>query len=173
MAHAHLRSGELHMLIDHMVRHMEKDQAVPALVDCLPSPHARTRRVAAYFLGYFDAPEHAALVMPLLEDDDVRRVALRTLGKWGVRDAVPDVILCLGNEEERSRVAAANALRDIGDRRAVPHLIRALDDPFFTVRYCAERALRVLGDVEAEVLEALGDASPRARAHLLHLVENP
>ncbi len=157
---AHLRNVAVHVLIGDIVRAGRPDGISPVLLDFLASEHPRTRQVAAYYLGYFRTPEHAAAVSVLLDDDRAGAAAIRTLGKWGVTNAVPRLVAFLADPDERRRVAAANALRDLGDDRAVPALTAALADSSFIVRNCAQRALQSLGPEADEMLYAASDEAP-------------
>jgi HEAT repeat protein len=95
----------------------------------------------------------------LLGDDEAAGAAIRTLGKWRVKRAVPVILPFLKHNKEVRRVAAANALREIGDPAAAEALVEALDDPFFTVRESAERALVALGrDARGPMIRALPNA---------------
>ena len=166
MDNAHYRNVGIHILLDEMVRTYDDPSGAEVLATFLSSSHARTRKVAAYYMGYFDTPDLAGRVRPLLEDDYVRAMAVRTLGKWKSTNDVTRIITCLDDPQERVRVAAANALRDIGDDRAAMGLIMALDDPVFTVRNCAERALRGLGGETDELIYAAADNSLPAQLAL-------
>jgi HEAT repeat protein len=171
MDNAHYRNVGIHILLDEMVRTYDDPSGAEVLAEFLPSPHARTRKVAAYYMGYFDAPDLTDRVRPLLADNYVRAMAIRTLGKWKSTNDVPRIVACLDDPQERVRIAAANALRDIGDERAAMGLIMALDDPVFTVRNCAERALRGLGGETDELLYAAADeASPQLLRYLVRLM---
>ena len=75
--------------------------------------------------------------------------------------------------DERRRILAANALRDIGDPRAVPYLIHVLEDPLFTVRYAVERALSELGPSATKaVLRVMGRTDAPALQHMIHVLGN-
>jgi len=171
MEHAHVRKISLHVLLDNVVNRLPDERRTLVLVSFLDSEHARTRKVAAYYLGFCDAPEHAPLVLPLVDDEKAGTAAIRTLGQWRVTNTVARMSRFLADADERRRVAAANALRDIGDPRAIPHLIRALDDAFFTVRNTAERALAGMGpQTESALLIALEKAHPPALRHLIRVL---
>lgn len=134
----------IQVLVMEWVMTLPEDVVVPVLLEFLDDGNEDTRRVALFFLGFKDAPEHAAAVMTHLSNENTRSAALRTLGKWRVADVRPVAEHWLAEGGERVRVVAANALRDIGDPAAVPALVRALEDPVFTVRNTAARAILVL-----------------------------
>ena len=81
------------------------------------------------------------------------------------REAVPELIEALGDEDRSVRAAAAGALGAIGDRAAIPHLQRLLADENDWVRAAA---LDALGDFhDAALLPAFQEAfrnnnAPRA-----------
>lgn len=147
---------------------LPKEQAVPVLVSFLGAERPVTRKMAAFMLGFYRAPECAEQVFPLLDHEKTRGAAVRALGKWQATNALPRIEEVLRNAKERSRVMAANALRDIGDPRAIPALIAALDDPVFTVRNTAARALVAFGPAAVPpVLAALETATGEAKRRQL------
>ncbi|MBN1673291.1 MAG: HEAT repeat domain-containing protein [Kiritimatiellae bacterium] len=154
--HAHITNLYVQILMEQLVDKVPTAEGAPVLLEGLGSEHVQTRKLTAFFLGFYDTPQYAGAVMPLLDDEEAGGAAARTLGKWKAREAVPGLLPFLTHEKERRRVLAVNALRDIGDPRAVPHLMAALQDPVFTVRKAAARALAGLGrESEAALLEAL------------------
>ena len=168
MAHIHTENMSVYMLADELLGKLPSTEAAPVLLRYATSPHDQTRKLAAFFLGLYEIPEYTDDVLPLLRDAKAAGAAVRTLGKWKVREAVPLIITVLEQGEERRRVAAANALRDIGDKRAAPHLIAALNDPCFTVRKAAARALAAMGRrVEGDVLAALPESVDPMRRELI------
>lgn len=144
MQRVHYENVMIGVLAQEMVERMGPSEAAPVLAEFLDSPHARTRRIAVFFMGFHNTPEYASRIMPLLDDEEVAGAALRTLGKWNVKEAVPLIVPFLENEREVRRIAAVNALRDIGDPTVIPMLRPLLEDPFFTVREATKRALGVL-----------------------------
>lgn len=145
MKRIHVENVMLGVLAQNMVEEFDPAQTAPVLVEFLDSTNARTRKVAAFFLGFHETPEYADKVMPLLDDEEAAGAAMRTLGKWKVEEAVPRIVPFLSSEREVRRIAAVNALRDIGDASVVPKLQPLLSDDFFTVREVTKRALGVLG----------------------------
>ncbi len=172
MERVHLDNVNLQVLAQEMIHQQTADEAVPVLLDFVESEQPDTQRIAVFFLGFYPAAAtNAALVVPLLEVDTSRNAALRTLGKWHYTNATPAIAARLDDPKERTRVAAANALRDLGDPRAVGPLIHALSDPVFTVRYTAERALQSFGaKAEPALIVALPDAKAPALRHLIDLL---
>ena len=165
MEHVHVPNMYLRFDIDSIV-HRNRDKVGPILLDFLDSEHPRTRKYAAYYLGFTPLDAERERVAPLLDHDDTATAALRTLGKWHATNELDRVRTFLDHPAERRRIAAVNALRDIGDPRAVPALLPLLDDPTMTARYATERALAGLAD-PAPLLAALPGASPTARRHLV------
>jgi len=144
MAKVHLENVMIAVEAENMVRTMGTQEVASVLSGFLGDAHPRTRKLAAYWLGFHDTPEYADRVLPLLKDDETAGAAIRTLGKWRVREAIPQIVPFLSHEKEVRRIAAANALRDIGDASVIPELEPLLDDRYFTVRKSAERALAKL-----------------------------
>lgn len=155
-------------LAQELVSALATNGAPAVLADFLAAPQPRVRRAAVYFLGLCPAPLRVDRVVALLDDDEAAGAAIRTLGKWKVRAAVPLIAPFLRHEKEVRRVAAANALRDIGDPSAAAALIAALDDPYFTVRRTAARALVLLGpDAHGAMIGALPAAGGRQLRELI------
>ena len=118
----------------------------PVLLDYLDHERAETRRAAIYFLGFYPAPERPARLLKALDDEKTRNAAVRTLGKWKVNGERGELCRLLkSGESERTRVLAANALRDLGHPDDLPALLAALNDPVFTVRNTAARAVASFG----------------------------
>lgn len=127
-------------------RPVPKDDAMRVLTSFYTAERHVTRRMAAFLSGFYDAPEYAEKILPLLDHDKTRGAAVRALGKWRVTNALPRIEKILaGDPKERIRVAAANALRDIGDPRSIEPLITALGDTMWSVRNTAARALVSFG----------------------------
>lgn len=148
--HSHIKNMWFAIYARQLVEQLDEQEAVPVLLEMLDSPRMKVRKNAVYFLGFHEAPAHAARILPLLEDEDMAGVAIRTLGKWRVSEAVPQIVPFLKDEKERRRVLAANALRDIADPQSVAALQEARNDQFFTVRKAVARALRAISADETQ-----------------------
>ena len=176
VARTHIRNPVYFILAHQLVRSLDKAEGVPALLTCLDTEEVRVRKTAVFFLGLYDAPEHADVLRPLLADDELAGVATRTLGKWQSRAVLAAALDDLQHDKERRRILAANALRDLRDPAAAPALVRALGDPIFTVRRVAERALLALGqDAVPALLPALGNpdvTTVRAAVRTLARIED-
>ncbi|OGV42590.1 MAG: hypothetical protein A2X46_04815 [Lentisphaerae bacterium GWF2_57_35] len=152
MQNIHLDNITVQVLAFNLVEALPATNAVPVLVPFIQDSHSMTRKLAVFFLGFYNVPEQASQVLPLLNDVDAAGAAMRTLGKWRIRQAATNIVPFLAHEREVRRVAAANALRDIGDPVAIPALLQALNDPVFTVREASARALSRLGPVAEKAL---------------------
>ena len=173
MNHIHLKNMWVRIYLTEYIeqKRFKEEDAVPVLLEYLASDLPETRKRAAYYLGFYSTPQHAEAVMALLGDAKATGAAARTLGKWGVEQAVGEIGALLGHEKERWRVIAANALRDIGAPRAEPFLVDALDDPVCTVRKTAARALSVLGEDTARALvKRLPSAEGLALRETIHVL---
>jgi HEAT repeat protein len=159
-------------LVDHL-----GEQAIAALVGGLQSDREEVRRVSCWLLARFGASEAVGTeqrgvviraVLPLLEAEATRPVALHTLGHWRAHEAYQPAIAGLADPREMVRLRAAQALGRLGDARAVPRLIGALDDGMWTVRYAAQDALVALGRPAVRPLRASFAGAPaRARPHVI------
>jgi HEAT repeat protein len=145
MDHIHIQNDWFPTLAEQVAGTLKAEEAAPVLVRYLTSGRDGTRKFAAYFMGFYDTPQYADSVMPLLQDDKTAGAAIRTLGKWHVRRAVPFILPFLLDVVERRRIVAVTALGDIGDPAAIPHLMRTLGDPCFTVRKATSCSLSRLG----------------------------
>lgn len=152
MEYVHGDHVGLHVLVMDWVLELPAETVVPVLAEFMDHEREETRRVAIFFLGFHDAPELADQVTPFLDDEKCRGAAARTLGKWKIASVRPALEKMLADGNERQRVVAANALRDVGDPAAIPALVTALDDPAFTVRHVAARALISFGEAAVPVL---------------------
>lgn len=169
MEHVHVPNMYIRFDIDALV-HRNRDKVGPTLLPFLESPHPRTRSYAAYYLGFTPLEENRDKLVPLLDHPATQNSAIRTLGKWGGTNQLERIATFVDHENERRRITALNALRDLGDPAATPHILPALDDEMMTVRFVAERALTVLGDTEA-IGNALSGASDKARWHLKNALD--
>lgn len=168
MEYIHVENTAIQLLAQEEVERLDAKGAAAVLLPFLESPQPRTRRFAAFFLGWHNTPEYTADVAPLLRDAETAGAALRTLGKWKARAVIPAILPFLKDSKETLRAAAVNALRDIGDASVVPHLIDMLDDPFFTVRETAQQALEDFGPAaEPAMIRALSGAHDGRLRHLV------
>ena len=171
MGYAHVENAGLQMYTQELVDRLKPEDSAPVLVEFLNSDKARTRKMAAYYLGLHETPRYADKILPLLRDDEACGAAIRTLGKWKVKTAAGAISPFVADKKELRRIVAINALKEIGDPAAAGVLIAALDDPYFTVREAAQAALVALGTaVERPVLEAMPSAQGRQRRHLIRLL---
>jgi HEAT repeat protein len=171
MDHMHIKNIVVRVHADNIIRRNKDPEFVPVLLSYLDSEHQRTRKYATYLLGYYELPEHADKLWPLLENDETENAAIRSLGKWKVFAAIPRILPYLQHEKEIKRILAVNALRDIADPATAGPLIVALSDPVFSVRMTAARALSALGEeAQVDVLTALDTAEKPARRLLIQVL---
>lgn len=172
MARAHLENVMLQVLAFELVeQRVPAETGAPVLADALASTNATTRRIAAYLLGFYPRaePQVPALVA-MLNTEAERNAALRTLGKWKVRAARKPARELLRATNERTRIVAVNALRDIGHEDDLPALIDALADPAVLVRNAAARAVAEQGwRAHRPLRRALDDSSGVQRRQIVRL----
>ncbi len=169
--HVHIENMWFRIYAQQLVQQLEAEEAVPVLMECLDAVSPNTRKYAAYFLGFYQTPEYAKQLMPLLKDEKTVGSVIRTWGKWSVHESTLTIVPYLKDKKERRRILAANALRDIGDDRAIPFLIAALDDPYFTVRKTVARALITLREKnERSLIKALNDADITPLRELIQIL---
>ncbi len=171
VGHAYIRNIWFQVYARELVDQLEADDAVPVLLDLLDAEKVEVRRLAVFLLGFYDAGRYADRVVKLLDDPECAGAAVRTLGKWRIKGARKRIEEFLAEKDERRRIAAANALRDIGDPAAAAALIRALDDDYFTVRFTAARALESFGrPVERPLISAMPHCSRRAQRLIVRIL---
>ncbi len=155
-----------------LVERLSPGQAVPVLAARLDAERPEVRATAAFWLGtYPKQDEIVGQLLALLEHKKTRGSALRTLGRWKVLDAAPKIAAFLNDPEERVRVRAANALRDLGTLDSAAALRAALNDPCFTVREAAARALTNLGPrVIPQLLRELPRAERLERRQIIRVL---
>lgn len=173
MNRIHFENIMLQVLAFELVREAVPAEAgTPVLMNYLDSERVEARRMAAYFLGFYPAPEKPERLLNLLADEKTRNAAIRTLGKWKVAAARSEIArLMKEGDKERTRVLCANALRDIGNPDDLPALITALGDPVFTVRNTAARAIAAFGkNAHRPLRNALEGSAGAARRQIVRLL---
>ena len=173
MQNMHIENDSILMLVSHLVGHekIEDFAAAEVLLEYLESEEARTRRMAAYFLWYCETPEYAEQLLPLLDDPKAAGAALRTLGKWKANAAAGRAAAFLDHDNERRRVLASFALRNMEAVQHAPDLVAALNDPYFTVRKSAAKTLSSFGaSIEPLILRELDVSRGLARRELIRVL---
>lgn len=127
---------------DRMVRENPAEISAPTLLHtCNTTTNELIRKYALLLLGFHETPQYAEQIMHGLTNEITAGATIRTLGKWKITNAVEQITPFLQNTNERKRIIAVNALRDMGETNALPALQPLLNDPLFTVRQSAERAI--------------------------------
>jgi hypothetical protein len=173
MERIHFENVMLQVLAMEMVHDwIPATNGTPVLLGYLDHERVETRRAAIYFLGFYPAPEKPARLLKALDDEKTRNAALRTLGKWKVDRARDEMSRLLKTSDaERTRVLAANALRDLGNPDDLPALLAALNDPMFTVRNTAARAVASFGfKAHRPLLRELRDSEGAGRRQIVRLL---
>ncbi len=98
------------------------------------------------------------------EATDVRVGAARALGRLGMGEAIPALMLALADEEWPVRAQAAHALGRLRATPAVDALVERVTDPAWWVRHHAAYALAALGPEGRDALCELVVRSPDAYA---------
>jgi HEAT repeat protein len=99
--------------------------------------------------------------------DNVRGMAVETLGIIGSEDSVQPVADCLRDSHSSVRWKAAHALEKIGSEKAIEPLLQALHDQDSAVRWGAAMALRSMPSETAVdgLISALGDPNADVKYH--------
>lgn len=136
-------------------------EGTPVLREGLYSPHEQTRRACAFMLGFYPKDESSTPhLLEMLDRERERNAAIRTLGIWRVGSARDRIRELLRAEQERTRIAAANALGRFADPSDAPALIEVLGDSSLLVRNAAARALLAMDPgMRPAMRRALRDAN--------------
>jgi HEAT repeat protein len=153
---------------------IEDPFAIDTLIDQLGSSSWFVRRAAGEALWQIGPPAIKPLRDSLnSEIIDIRYWCSKVLGEMQAREAVPDLINLLGDEEWSIRSGAAYALGEIGDESSAETLIKHLDDPNEIVRKNVVIALGQIGDAKAihSSTDALEDESEWVRRYAAETLE--
>jgi HEAT repeat protein len=107
------------------------------------------------------------LIIALQDNDaDIRKKALRALGKTGDTRGIPAIVASLNDENPDIRLESAAALKRIGDKGAVKPLIDALEDENAKVREEAAGALAAIGSPSvAPLINVLAEGRKTSRQY--------
>ncbi len=146
------------------------DSILPCLLETLRDERMTARANAIWLLGKIKAEEAVdSLLLALKYKGNKPRWTISAVGEIGEQRVVPEILPCLKDGDETTRVTAASALAKLKDPRAIPNLIDALGDNYFTVRSAAERAIVETGDTTvARLLAAL--KGERERVAFPHII---
>lgn len=130
------------------------EPAIEALEELLLCGDLLQRKTVAWALG-FCGPEALPSLLQALRDSrgDVRRAAVKSLGRLQVSEATPELCRMLRDRKEEVRLAAIRALGETGDERAVGPLNEILRSCF--VARSARRQLLIGTVVAVSALAAL------------------
>ncbi len=142
------RSGLERRTLDELVKALP-DTAGPLLIEKLGTSSDRlTLANAVYLLSTIKWQPAVDPLLSLLERKDavkVRNAVISTLGKIGDQRAASPISRFVTDREERRRLTAITALKDLKDTSTINTVIKGLDDPLFTVRSAAAGGLIAFG----------------------------
>jgi HEAT repeat protein len=146
--------------------------SVPLLIDSLDARVGRSRRMAAYLLGFSRAKNPVMPLADLLSHTDWKTRRTAALSLWRLKDprAQHSLITAISDSVPLVRQGAAYALGTTGDPTGVPHLIRALADTSHMVRYAAQQSLVKLRPDPRLLVPAVRSGEPAA-VHALAVIE--
>ncbi len=132
--------------------------AVPQLADRVRSGSERERVQAMKALAFIRDPRTIQISLEALDDEfpSIRRIALETLGKYQVKEAIPRMLGFLESDEQDLRMAALEAIGQVGGHEQTEAVLKHLTSSRWEVQRSAIVALGRLGDpVSAEPLKKL------------------
>ena len=160
------------------------EHAFPALLGCLEDDDPQLLATAAALVAQRGADGHAALsrltVLTTHEDPEVRTWALQAIGAIAPREAVPDLIARLADEDAAARSAAAFALAATGEPW-MPEVDEAIlaeaqrDPPRMTELQVVQTAWAHASPRMVPLLErmARNAKDPQARSSAVHALAHP
>lgn len=136
--------------------------SVPMLYALLKDKDDDMRKFAIDLFGEINKNVKPHMIVPMLKDPNanVRAAAAKTLGLIGYREAIPDIVNALADEEWVC-FSALEALGELNAKEAAKDIAGLLSNPSLAVRYAAIETLGRLGS-EASV-EDLKDYLPKAQ----------
>ena len=147
------------------------EKAVSPLIELVKQGTPETQRTAAESLVVIGT----SAVRPLMNelsyfDPDVLVLIIEIIGKIGDRQAVPSIVMLLGeNRSEAIRMEAINSLGLLRDPAAIPVLIDLLTDPTSVIRSLSADALTRFGTEAVDpLIEMLGNKDPEVEDLVSH-----
>jgi HEAT repeat protein len=129
--------------------------AAELIAEARESTDWKQRRLAIIGLGHRRDEEILGVLLQCLDDpvDNVRHAAVISLGRYGDRRAVPELLRpkVLAALDPNVRWAAVSALGKLGDHQIIDELVERVDDEEWLVH---NEALVVLREKVAEIIEA-------------------
>lgn len=136
-------------------------EVLKALLEERHTPDHASAEAVALLSARLSRADAGVLLLPALKQrtGETRRQAIKELGRLRCEAALGPLCVLLGRPQERTAVAAADALGALGDVRAEIHLVDALRRDAPELRIAVARALGAVGSVKAvqpllELLEA-------------------
>ncbi len=147
--------------------------AVAGLAEHLDDRDPEVRMAAIAALRRIGDPSSAALLLPLLSDDDtrVRSMAAGALEAYGGETGAKAAAAAAAGGDVDGRWRAAGNLGSLG-ASGVPHLLDLMSDQSPRVREAARRAMRAVGPAAtAPLVAALAVRGPRGSAAVVALAD--
>ena len=143
--HKNVRGEAMDEAVDELLK-----RAIVTLVEDVKSDDPKTRGLAAFRMGQYNAPDALNLITPLLKDESelVQQRAATGLALLGeaVDPLLPMVRKAVTDDEAEVRVASLDMLGKAKDQQSVTLVSEALDDDSVNVRRAAVATLGKLGD---------------------------
>lgn len=141
------------------------ERAIAPLIEILETTDPELQWMAVRALSEFRHPDALmalATVLSSTAEEEVCQLAAETLGAMGA-DAIPALTVSLRNQ--RTALAATQALAQIRNAQAIPALLEAAQNPQVSVRSTAMEALTAFHRpvVMPALLNGLEDTSPQVR----------
>ncbi len=145
------------------------DEVIPPLIDAMQDDNIEVSRAAISAFGYIKNRQAMPYLQEILEDErkaKLHTIAVTVLGEIGGLEATPTLLKTLESPDNKVRIRAAMALRELRSEETVTPFIELMNDEDECLRAIAASSLGFLNDRRAvePLIKALGDCTETVRA---------
>ncbi len=128
--------AEVRQQAAHRLLALQKEKAVPPLIEVARTGSDQAKYIAAQLLGKMGDPRAVEPLVDLLEEknEHIRKAAVESLGNLRGPEVIEPLLRSMGDPHPVVREKAAEALGGLDDPRVVPILIHAFEDSVVEVR---------------------------------------
>ena len=144
------------------------DEVVPPLINAMQDDNTEVSRAAIAAFGDINNREAIPHLQEILEDEQkasLHAIAVTVLGEIGGREATPTLLRTLESPDNKVRIRAAMALRELRTEETATPFIELMNDEDQCLRAIAASSLGFLNDTRAvePLIAALQDAEGMVR----------